>query len=64
MEYDHLRDKVLNVSSMTHSKRCGPRRVIEEIAKCDLVCANCHRIRSIRRRAGLPATLPPPDYEI
>lgn len=38
--------------------------IVLEVAKCDLVCANCHRVRTARRRAGLPATLPPPDYEI
>lgn len=22
---------------------------MEEVAKCDVVCANCHRIRTVRR---------------
>ncbi len=26
------------------------RRVLEEIAKCELVCANCHAIRTMHRR--------------
>ena len=45
---------------------CGksPEQVKLEIAKCDLVCANCHRVRTSRRQRGLPATLPAPDYEI
>jgi len=64
MEYDHLQDKVRNVSQMVTSKRSGPKQVMAEIAKCDLVCANCHRVRTARRRAGLPATFPPADYEI
>lgn len=64
MEYDHLRDKVRDVSKLAGSSRCGVKQVLDEIAKCDLVCANCHRIRSLRRRQGLPAILPPPDYEI
>jgi hypothetical protein len=26
------------------------RRVLEEIAKCELVCANCHAIPTMQRR--------------
>jgi hypothetical protein len=26
--------------------------IMEEVAKCDLVCANCHRLRTWRRRRG------------
>ena len=25
-------------------------RIMEEIAKCDVVCANCHRIREVKRK--------------
>lgn len=27
----------------------GPESILEEIDKCDLVCANCHRIRTAER---------------
>lgn len=48
MEYDHVMDgKRFNISRMTNHKR---DRVLEEIAKCDLVCCRCHRIRSQSRR--------------
>lgn len=30
--------------------RLSWRQLLEEIAKCDLVCANCHRIRTFMRR--------------
>lgn len=49
MQFDHVRgDKVDAVSKlMTHSVS---RKVIEaEIAKCELVCANCHAIRTYKR---------------
>jgi hypothetical protein len=28
------------------------KRILAEIAKCDLVCANCHAVRTYRRRIG------------
>lgn len=49
MEFDHLPeyDKSFNVSeSATRSWE----RVLKEIEKCELVCANCHRIRTNARR--------------
>lgn len=46
MDFDHLGDKVGEVSRMT---TYGSQRVLSEIAKCDLVCANCHRIRTFGR---------------
>lgn len=47
LEFDHLRDKVRNVSSLVHNGEL--RRIVEEIAKCEVVCANCHRRRTARR---------------
>jgi hypothetical protein len=63
MEFDHRGDapKLFNLSQ---GSRRSQAAIAAEIAKCDLVCANCHRLRSARRRLGLPATLPLPDYEI
>ena len=51
MAWDHLPGsvKVMEVSRLmekTHSKR----RVLAEIAKCELVCANCHAVRTFERR--------------
>jgi hypothetical protein len=46
MDFDH-RDpstKVTKVSSMVY--KGSERLLLAEIAKCDLVCANCHRIRT------------------
>jgi hypothetical protein len=48
MEYVHGRgEKRHNIGKMANHK---PERVLEEIAKCDLVCCACHRIRSHSRR--------------
>lgn len=48
LEFDHLRDKIANVSAMVLKNR--PWEVIEaEIEKCQVVCANCHRRRTAAR---------------
>jgi hypothetical protein len=44
MDFDHKGDKVAKVSFL--SKGAPMEVVLKEIAKCDLVCANCHRIRT------------------
>jgi hypothetical protein len=49
MEFDHLdsETKEFNVSA---GVTCASyERLIAEIAKCDVVCANCHRRRTARR---------------
>ncbi len=55
MEWDHLpgNEKTLVLSdarNATHSKE----RILAELAKCELVCANCHRERTfgVRRKVG------------
>lgn len=50
MDFDH-RDpgqKQYTVSRMVG--RAGHGRIMAEVAKCDIVCANCHRDRTYRRR--------------
>ena len=56
MDFDHCRgDKVNSVSKMTNTQRCSEAKLLAEIAKCDLVCSNCHRIRTKKRMMGLTA---------
>ena len=51
MDFDHVRgDKAANVSAMVSSATTAD--LLREIAKCDVVCSNCHRIRTHRRRTG------------
>jgi hypothetical protein len=33
--------------------RAGTARILAEVRKCDIVCANCHRARTFRRRSEL-----------
>jgi hypothetical protein len=48
MDFDHVRGKkVKQISCMKGMKR---ERILFEIAKCDLICTNCHRIRTIARK--------------
>jgi hypothetical protein len=51
LEFDHLRDKIANVTAMVALRR--PWSVIlAEISKCEVVCANCHRRRTCARAGG------------
>ncbi len=49
MQWDHLNNKVMDVSRMVQSGNCI-ETIEKEIAKCELVCANCHCIRTHNRR--------------
>jgi len=50
MDWDHRSDEVKEfIISLKGPLKATPDRlaqVMKEIAKCDLVCANCHRIRT------------------
>ena len=43
MDFDHKADKKFNVGQ---GKKRGINVVKREIAKCEVVCANCHRLRT------------------
>ena len=51
MEFDHLpgRGKKLFSISMAHSNDLRWGLLDEELAKCELVCSNCHRVRTVTR---------------
>ncbi len=42
LEFDHLRDKVKNISLMVRSNY-KIKTISTEIEKCEVRCANCHR---------------------
>ena len=48
LEFDHLRDKVANVSAMV-SFGYKLETLVAEIKKCEVVCCNCHRRRTLKR---------------
>lgn len=49
MEFDHLHDKVEPVTRLVSSSW---KKLKTEIDKCEIVCANCHAIRTWKRRHG------------
>lgn len=50
LEFDHVRGvKKANVAQLVGR---GRKVVFEEISKCDVVCANCHNIRTHNRRSA------------
>ena len=55
LEFDHLRDKLFDIGSGLIQKRWTA--VLSEIEKCEVVCSNCHRRRTARRRGTLRAIL-------
>jgi hypothetical protein len=55
LEFDHLRDKSFAVTAKLVNYRW--ERILEEIEKCEVVCANCHRRRTARRRGALRMVL-------
>lgn len=48
MDFDHVRGvKIGNISEMVRDYSLAALKA--EVAKCELVCANCHRIRTWQR---------------
>jgi hypothetical protein len=47
LEFDHLGDKAFNIAKGLRDRSW--KALIDEIAKCDIVCANCHRRRTAIR---------------
>lgn len=47
MDFDHVNEKAFAISRGTTA---AFERLLAEIAKCDVVCANCHRVRTWIRR--------------
>ena len=68
MDFDHRDrdDKEYNLAAI--HKSASVEKLMKEIAKCDVVCANCHRIRTHKTKACYPTPVqvgttnaPPPE---
>lgn len=52
MDFDHVSGtKLSDVGSMV-TRGHSEKRILQEIEKCEVVCANCHRERTHRRRTN------------
>ena len=50
LQYDHLDGKEFNISDAVYRRGLGKQKILNEIARCDIVCANCHAIRTHKRK--------------
>jgi hypothetical protein len=55
LEFDHLRDKAFGIGAGLPYRNW--QSILDEIEKCEVVCANCHRRRTALRRGALRAIL-------
>jgi hypothetical protein len=55
LEFDHLGGKLFDVGRAISDRSWDS--ILEEIAKCEVVCANCHRRRTAVRRQSLRVRL-------
>lgn len=54
LDFDHLPEFVKkgNMGELVHAG-CGLKTLKDEIEKCEVRCANCHRIKTFERRMGM-----------
>jgi hypothetical protein len=53
LEFDHVRAKRVGISTLV-ARGAPLARLAGEIARCEVVCVNCHRRRSLARRPVAP----------
>lgn len=54
LDFDHLPGSIkLDDVSSARASYWGGAKIDAEIEKCELVCSNCHRIRTYERRQSL-----------
>ena len=54
MDFDHIEDN--KVKSVSRLSAGSIDRLMTEIEKCEVVCSNCHRVRTHNRRLRIGAT--------
>ena len=55
MDFDHVRGKK-HKNVMELIPTLSKKKINEEIAKCEIVCSNCHRIRTHMRKISKRAS--------
>ena len=64
LDFDHVRGQKLFNLSTAANKKYSLARIKQEIAKCDIVCANCHRERTFRFSIKASAEGSEPSTEV
>lgn len=59
MQFDHISPDKEAVISELVSQGYGKHRILKEVAKCELVCENCHAVRTYNRTRGGAAVARP-----
>ena len=49
MDFDHVRGEKLFCVSFASTRAFPLWKIKKEVEKCDLVCSNCHRVRTLER---------------
>jgi hypothetical protein len=52
MDFDHIPERGPKLFNISCAGSRRPENVLAEIAKCDVVCSNCHRTRTRSRAKG------------
>lgn len=52
LDFDHVPALGPKLFEIGANRTCSLEKLAEEIKKCEVVCANCHRIRTFERRNG------------
>ena len=52
MDFDHVHGDKINEVSRLSQNAASMKKILAEISKCELVCANCHRVRTFKRIHG------------
>jgi hypothetical protein len=60
-DFDHLDGSQKSFPVGVNMRR-GAGAILDEIAKCEVVCANCHRVRTVSRLAPLIAVTEPEPF--
>jgi hypothetical protein len=55
LEFDHLKEKRFDIGAGLPDRNW--EALLEEMEKCEVVCANCHRRRTARRLGSVRALL-------
>lgn len=53
MDLDHRPGEIKRFEPANLISAAGWQALVAEVAKCDIVCANCHRIRTHTRNSGV-----------